>query len=96
MSKAAAKDWVGLKLVEMLDEFGGQASDISHEWDRDRFNFRFRVGRIVQFQGTLDVTDQQLDLNLPFPMLARGYQRTAEAQINDWLDRNLRDEPKGQ
>ena len=89
MSKSQAKDWIEGKLVDMLDEFGARVSDTSHAWDRDRLNFNFRVGGVVRFRGTLDVSEDQLDLNLPFPLLARGYERTAAAEINNWLDRNL-------
>ena len=89
MSEGEARDWIGRELVKMLDEFGDRVSDTSSEWDRDTLNFRFRVGGIVQFRGSLRVTGDTFALDLPFPLLARGYQRTAEAQINDWLDRNL-------
>ena len=89
MSKAQAKDWIEHQLSDLLDEFGSRVSDLSHSWQNDRLTFRFRVGGMFNFRGTLDVSEDHLEMNLPFPLLARAYQRTAETEINRWLDRKL-------
>ena len=51
--------------------------------------FRFTVSSFVRFEGTLTVTGEHLDLNLPFPLLARSREGAARAEINRWLDQNL-------
>ena len=89
MSKNGARAWLDEKLGEMLQQFGDRVSDISYEWIGDRLSFQFRAAGMVNFKGTLDVTDTDLRLDLPFPFLARGYQRSAETEINAWLDENL-------
>ena len=89
MTKSKARAWVDEKLAEMLGQFGDRVSDVSYEWTGDRLMFQFRAAGMVRFKGTLDVTDSDLRLDLPFPLLARGYQGKAEAEITAWLDDNL-------
>ena len=50
--------------------------------------FQFKVS-IASFKGTLKVTEDELDLNLPFPLLARGFEGKAKAEAERWLDQNL-------
>ena len=64
-------------------------SGVSHSWDGDSMEFRFKVSRIASFKGTLKVSDTNLDLNLPFPLLARGFEGKAKAEAERWLDQNL-------
>ena len=83
---------VDTKLQEMLDEFGDGVSGVSREWQGSVLKFRFRANRIARFEGTLTVTDGYLELDLPFPLLARSKEGAARDEINRWLDRNL---PRG-
>ena len=89
MTQREAKDWVSRELSEMLTQFGDSVSDVSHSWDGDSMKFQFKVSRIASFKGTLKVSDSDLDLNLPFPLLARGFEGTAKAEAERWLDQNL-------
>ena len=89
MTKQEAKDWIGSELPNLLNQFGGSVSDVSHEWRGDALRFRFRVSRIASFKGALTVTDTDLDLDLPFPLLARGFEGKAKAEAERWLDQNL-------
>ena len=89
MTKQEAKDWVGSELLDLLNQFGDSVSDVSHEWKGDALSFRFRVSRIASFKGALTVTDTDLDLNLPFPLLARGFEGKARDEVEQWLDKNL-------
>ena len=88
-TKPQAKEWVGEKLAEMLQQFGDSISDESHRWRGDTLEFAFRAAGLVSFSGTLAVTDSDFHLDLPFPMLARGFESRAEAEVNRWLDDNL-------
>ena len=89
LTQQEAKDWVSRELSELLTQFGDSVSDVSHKWDGDSMEFKFKVGRIASFKGTLKVTGNELYLNLPFPLLARGFEGTAKAEAERWLDQNL-------
>ena len=89
MTKNEAKGWVSRELNDLLTQFGDSVSDVSHAWDGDSMKFQFKVSRIASFKGTLKVTDSELDLNLPFPLLARGFEGTAKSEVERWLDQNL-------
>ena len=90
-TKQQAKDWADVKLAEMLQQFGDSVSDVSHQWRSDTLEFAFRAAGLVSFSGTLAVTDTDFHLDLPFPLLAKGFESSAEAEVNRWLDDNLTD-----
>ena len=89
MTEQEATEWVDTKLSEMMAEFGDSVSDVSQAWQSNVLMFRFSVSILARFEGTLTVTGEHLDLNLPFPLLARSRERAAKAEINRWLDQNL-------
>ena len=84
-----ATAWADTKIVEMLDEFGDSVPDVQKAWDSNVLKFRFRAARIAKFEGKLTVTDRDLDLNLPFPLLARSKEGRAREELDNWLDQNL-------
>ena len=88
-TKQQAKAWVDVKLDEMLRQFGDSVSDTSYRWNGDTMEFAFRAAGLVSFNGTLSVTDSELYLNMPFPLLAKGFEARAEEEANKWLDDNL-------
>jgi hypothetical protein len=89
MTQGDAKDWVSRELSELLTQFGDSVSDVSYAWQGDSMKFRFRVSRIASFKGDLSVTATDLSLNLPFPLLARGFESKAKAEAERWLGQNL-------
>ena len=89
MTKQEAKDWVNRELSEMLNQFGDSVSNVSHAWQGDSMRFRFQVSRIASFKGAVTVTDADLNLDLPFPLLARGFEGKAKTEVERWLDKNL-------
>lgn len=89
MTKSDAKDWVEIKLSEMLEHFGSRVSDVSRKWHDHRMSFQFRAGGIASFHGTLTVTDNDMELILPFPLLAKGFEAKAKAEAEKWLGENL-------
>ena len=93
MTQHEAKDWVSRELTDLLTQFGDSVSDVSHSWDGDSMKFQFKVSRMASFKGTLKVSGSELDLNLPFPLLARGLEGRARSETERWLDANL---PKAQ
>ena len=89
MTTYEAKAWVESELPELLRRFGESVSGVSHRWSGDSMKFRFKVGRIANFKGTLKVTDADLNLEIPFPLLARGFEGKAKSEAERWLDQNL-------
>ena len=89
MTEQEATEWVDSKLSEMMDEFGDSVSGVSRAWNGNVLRFRFSVSGFVRFEGTLTVTGEHLDLNLPFPFLARSREGAARSDIIRWLDQNL-------
>lgn len=90
-TKQQAKEWVDVKLAEMLRQFGNSVSDTSYRWNGDTMEFAFRAAGMVSFSGTLAVTDIDYHLDLPFPFLAKGFESRAKVEVNRWLDDNLTD-----
>ena len=92
MTEQKAIEWVDSKLSEMMNEFGDSVSGVSRAWTGNVLMFRFSVSAFARFEGTLTATDEYLDLNLPFPFLARSREGAAKAEIDRWLDQNLPNE----
>ena len=89
MTEHEATEWVDSKLSEMMAEFGDSVSGVARAWQGNVLTFRFTVSVFARFEGTLTVTGEHLDLNLPFPLLARSREGAARAEIDRWLDQNL-------
>ena len=89
MTERQAIEWVDSKLSEMMGEFGDSVSGVSRAWNGNVMMFRFSVSHFARFEGKLTVTGEHLDLNLPFPLLARSREGAARAEIDRWLDQNL-------
>ena len=89
MTKDEAKGWVDRELSELLDQFGDSVSNVSYTWNGDSMRFSFRAGGMLRFNGTLTVTDTALNLDMPFPLLARGFEARAKTEAELWLDSNL-------
>lgn len=89
MTKRQARDWVDAKGAEMLAQFGDSVSNAAHRWNGDTLEFGFTAGGLMAFKGTLRVDESALELDMPFPLLARGFEGRARAELNRWLDENL-------
>lgn len=89
MTKEQARAWADDKRDEMLARFGDMAADVSHRWQGDTLEFGFTAMGMMAFNGTLRVTESEFALDMPFPMLAQGYEGRAKAELNRWLDENL-------
>lgn len=88
-TKRQAKAWADDKFSELLQQFGDSVSDASHQWRGDTLEFAFRAAGLLNLHGTLAVTDNDFYLDMPFPMLAKGFEARATAEVNRWLDDNL-------
>ena len=89
MTKYEAKGWVSWELTDLLTQFGDSVSDVSYAWNGDSMRFGFRVSGMFRFKGTLKVSDDALNLDMLFPLLARGFEERAKSEAEGWLDRKL-------
>lgn len=89
MTKRQARAWVDDKGAEMLAQFGDSVSNAAHRWNGDTLEFGFTAGGLMAFKGKLRVTESELVLDMPFPLLARGFEGRARAELNRLLDENL-------
>lgn len=89
LTKRQARAWVDDKGAEMLARFGDSVSNVSHRWNGDALEFSFTAGGLMAFKGTLRISESELALDMPFPLLARGFEGRARAEVNRWLDENL-------
>ena len=89
MTKEQARAWADAKRDEMLARFGDAVSDVSHRWQGDTMEFGFTAMGMMDLGGALRVTETEFALDMPFPMLAKGYEGRAKAELNRWLDENL-------
>ena len=89
MTKEQARAWADAKRDEMLARFGDAVSDVSHRWQGDTMEFGFTAMGMIDLGGALRVTETEFALDMPFPMLAKGYEGRAKAELNRWLDENL-------
>jgi len=79
MTKADALKRVDVLLPQLLGQFGSQVSDVHHHSLDSTMEFSFRT-RGVHLNGTLEVTDNTvtLDMGIPFPFtLFQGQIETA-------------------
>ena len=89
MTKEQARAWADAKRDEMLARFGDAVSDVSHRWQGDTMEFGFTAMGMMDLGGALRVTETEFALDMPFPMLAQGFEGRAKAELNRWLDENL-------
>ena len=89
MTKEQARAWADAKRDEMLARFGDAVSDVSHRWQGDTMEFGFTAMGMMSLGGALRVTETEFTLDMPFPMLAQGFEGQAKAKLNRWLDENL-------
>ena len=83
MTEREAIVWVDSKLSEMMEEFGDSVSGVSRAWNGNVLMFRFSVSAFARFEGTLTVTGEHLDLNLPFPPTHAGPQSRGSGKNRD-------------
>ena len=91
MTQETAKQWIESQLPGLLGEFGSSVRDLTHSWQGYVMEFGFRVNLGGSFRGTLQVTETDFVLDVPFGFLQRAFQGIARARIEQWLNENLPD-----
>ena len=77
-TKALALEVLMTHSSKLLARFGSEASELKQEWQDDKLIFSFKA-RGFPISGVLSVEEEQLELEVELPMLAR----LMEGQIRD-------------
>ena len=91
MTQGTAKQWIESQLPGLLREFGSSVRDLTHSWQGYVMEFSFSVDLGGRFRGTLQVTETDFALDVPFGLLQRPFQGMARARMEQWLNENLPD-----
>ena len=89
MTRSDAKDWIESHLQGLLSQFGSSVSGATRNWRGDIMDFSFALSLAGRFKGTIEVTDTDFLMNVPFGFLQRMFEGKARAAIERWLDENL-------
>jgi len=84
MTNADALRRVDALLPQLLGEFGSQVSDVHHHRLDSTMEFSFRT-RGFHLNGTLEVTDNTVTLDMGIPFLLRPLQGQIEAAVREKL-----------
>ena len=84
MTNADALSRVDALLPQLLDQFGSQVSDVHHHRLDSTMEFSFRT-RGFHLNGTLEVTDDTVTLDMGIPFLLRPLQGQIEGAVREKL-----------
>jgi hypothetical protein len=69
-TKAIALEELKAHSSRLLARFGSEASELQQEWQENKLTFSFKA-RGFPISGTLSVEDEQIELEVELPLLAR-------------------------
>ena len=84
MTNAGALTRVDALLPQLLGQFGSQVSDVHHHRSDSTMEFSFST-RGFHLNGTLEVTDNTITLDMGIPLLLRPLQGHIEATVREKL-----------
>jgi predicted lipid carrier protein YhbT len=85
-TKTLALDVLKASTSRLMARFGSEISSLQQEWQEDELTFSFRA-RGFDVEGMLNVGDEQVDVELNLPQLARLF----EGQIRDRVTRAMQE-----
>jgi len=88
MTKEEARTTVEGLIPDLIDSFGQQVSDPRWAWKGDGMTFSF-TAMGFNVNGTLDVSDSTLDLDVELPLLARAFEGKLRSVAEQEIDRYL-------
>ncbi|MCX8213778.1 MAG: polyhydroxyalkanoic acid system family protein [SAR202 cluster bacterium] len=94
LGKEAAKARLESELPSLLQQFGGSVSDLTYVWQSYVLEYSFKA-RGFGVNGTLEITDTKVKLDLRLPFMARAFEGTIRSNIEPELDR-IMDEHEGE
>ena len=72
-TKENARRKVEQRLGQLLEQFGGHAEDVSHEWVGDTLQFKGRAKGFA-LKGSAEVTDADVIIDAKLPLLAMAFE----------------------
>ncbi len=88
MTREKARTTVESLIPDLIDSFGQQVSDPRWDWRGDVMTFSF-TAMGLGIEGTLEVSDSTLVLDVKLPLLARAFEgklvSVAEREIDRYL-----------
>lgn len=72
-TKANARAKIEQRIAGLMGQFGSHAEDVHHEWVGDTLRFRGKA-RGFAVEGTAEVTDAALIIEMKLPMLAKMFE----------------------
>lgn len=88
-TKEHARKKVEERLTQLLSQFGGQAEEVSHEWDGDTLRFRGKA-RGLAVNGTAEVTDAEVVLEAKLPLIAKPFEGRIRESVQREADSMFR------
>lgn len=88
-TKANARAKIEQKIASMMAQFGSHADDVDHHWMGDTLMFKGKA-RGFTLQGTAEVTDAALIIELKLPLLARAFEGTIRQTVQAEADSMFR------
>jgi putative polyhydroxyalkanoate system protein len=85
VTKEEAKRKLDGFLKEMLQQYGSQVPEHSHEWASDTMKFSGKASG-VRLSGTVEVTDTTVTVEVDLPLLARIFETQVRGRSQEALD----------
>ena len=85
MTRQAAVDKIASRFDEFVSGFDDTVSDVSHTWTDSTLAFEFRA-RGLNFNGTLEVTDAEYEIELSIPLALRPFEGLVAEKLEEGLD----------
>jgi hypothetical protein len=76
-------------LTDMKQQYGDKISDLQENWNDAGGTFSFKAMGF-KLSGSLNVTDNEMQLDGDFPWAAKPFQGTIEATVRERAERLLR------
>ena len=81
-TRARALEVLQAKTPELMARFGSGLSDLQEAWQANELSFSFKAGGIA-ITGMLSVDDEQMELDLNLPQLARLMEGQIHARVKN-------------
>ena len=75
-------------ISNMKEQYGDKVSDLEEEWSGDTGRFSLKAMG-MNLKGTLEITDNSLEVDGDLPWAAKPFQGTIEATIRERAERLL-------
>ncbi|MDP9193603.1 MAG: polyhydroxyalkanoic acid system family protein [Acidobacteriota bacterium] len=88
-TKANARSRVDEKLSGLLNQFGGRAEDLHHEWSGDTLSFQGKA-KGFSISGTVEITDEEIIVDGKLPFMAKPFEPKIREAVKREADEMFR------